>query len=77
MQTAAAGGDRVFDFLQEEELENESYKTKRLTNVRGEVEFEHVRFSYPDNPDKIIIKDFFGACGTWTESGYRRTYWRR
>ena len=58
MQTAAAGGDRVFDFLQEEELENESYKTKRLTNVRGEVEFEHVRFSYPDNPDKIIIKDF-------------------
>ena len=26
--------------------------------MRGEVEFEHVRFSYPDNPDKIIIKDF-------------------
>lgn len=58
MQTAAAGGDRVFDFLQEEELEDESHKTMTLTNVRGEVEFEHVRFSYPDNPDKIIIKDF-------------------
>ncbi len=58
MQTAAAGGDRVFDFLQEEELEDESHKTAKLTNVRGEVEFDHVRFSYPDNPDKIIIKDF-------------------
>ena len=58
MQTAAAGGDRVVDFLQEEELEDESHKTAKLTNVRGEVEFDHVRFSYPDNPDKIIIKDF-------------------
>lgn len=58
MQTAAAGGDRVFDFLQEEELEDESHKTAKLTNVKGEVEFDHVRFSYPDNPDKIIIKDF-------------------
>ena len=58
MQTAAAAGDRVFDFLQEEELPEESYKTKRLTEVKGEVEFDHVRFSYPDNPGKIIIKDF-------------------
>ena len=28
------------------------------TAMRGEVDFEHVRFSYPDSPDKIIIKDF-------------------
>ena len=26
--------------------------------MQGEVEFEHVRFSYPNHPDKIIIKDF-------------------
>ena len=26
--------------------------------MRGEVDFEHIRFSYPDSPDKIIIKDF-------------------
>ena len=26
--------------------------------MRGAVEFDHVRFSYPDSPDKIIIKDF-------------------
>ncbi len=60
MQTAAAAGDRIFDFLQEEELSDESFKTEKLNvnDVRGEVEFEHVRFSYPDHPDKIIIKDF-------------------
>ena len=58
MQTAAVAGDRVFDFLQEEELPDESHKTQRLTDVEGEVEFDHVRFSYPDHPDKIIIKDF-------------------
>ena len=29
-----------------------------LSPVQGEVEFEHVRFSYPNHPDKIIIKDF-------------------
>lgn len=58
MQTAAAAGDHIFDFLHEEELSDESGKHARLDNVRGEVEFEHVRFSYPDNPSKIIIKDF-------------------
>ena len=58
MQTAAAAGDRVFDFLAEEEMPDESHKTERLTDVRGEVEFDHVRFAYPDHPDKIIIKDF-------------------
>ena len=31
MQTAAAAGDRIFDFLQEEELSDESYKTEKLT----------------------------------------------
>lgn len=58
MQTAAAAGDHIFDFLQEEELPEEIGKKDGLSVVRGEVEFEHVRFSYPDNPDKIIIKDF-------------------
>lgn len=58
MQTAAAAGDRVFDFLQEEELSEEQDKKDALADVQGEVEFEHVRFSYPDNPDKVIIKDF-------------------
>ena len=58
MQTAAAAGDHIFDFLQEEELPDETGKLTAPDQVRGEVEFDHVRFSYPDNPDKIIIKDF-------------------
>ena len=58
MQTAAAAGDRVFDFLQEEELSDESGKREGLETVRGEVEFDHVRFAYPSNLDKVIIKDF-------------------
>ena len=58
MQTAAAAGDHIFDFLQAEELPDETGKREAPSQVRGEVEFEHVRFSYPDNPDKIIIKDF-------------------
>ena len=58
MQTAAAAGDHIFDFLHEEELSDETGKRTALADVRGEVEFDHVRFSYPNNPDKIIIKDF-------------------
>ena len=58
MQSAAAAGNRVFDFLQEKELSDESDKQDAPTAVRGEVEFDHVRFSYPSDPDKIIIKDF-------------------
>ena len=58
MQTEAAAGDHIFDFLHEEELSDETGKRTALTDVRGEVEFDHVRFSYPNDPDKIIIKDF-------------------
>ncbi len=58
MQTAAAAGDHIFDFLHEEELSDETGKRTALTDVRGEVELDHVRFSYPNDPDKIIIKDF-------------------
>ena len=58
MQTASASAHRIFDFLESEELEDESAKTARLSEVQGQVSFEHVRFSYPDTPDKVIIKDF-------------------
>ena len=58
MQTAAAAGDHIFDFLHEEELPDEAGKRAAPSPVRGEVQFDHVRFSYPDNPEKIIIKDF-------------------
>ena len=58
MQTASASAHRIFDFLGSEELSDESGKTQELTQVKGAVSFDHVRFSYPDSPDKIIIKDF-------------------
>lgn len=58
LQTASASAHRIFDFLESEELPDESRKTAELKTVKGEVEFNHVRFSYADAPDKIIIKDF-------------------
>ena len=58
LQTASASAHRIFDFLESEEMEDESSKSAVVTDVRGEVEFSHVRFSYPDSPDKVIIKDF-------------------
>lgn len=58
LQTASASAHRVFDFLESEELSDESDKVAELDNVKGAVEFDHVRFGYPDTPDKIVIKDF-------------------
>ena len=58
LQTASASAHRIFDFLETEELPDESEKTAKLTRVRGAVRFNHVRFSYPNNPDKPIIRDF-------------------
>ncbi len=46
----------MFEFLDEEELINEDQKQKQLYNVKGDVEFKHVKFGY--TPDKTIIHDF-------------------
>lgn len=58
LQTASASAHRIFDFLESEELEDESDKTAVLDSPRGDVTFENVRFAYPDTPDKVIIKNF-------------------
>ena len=58
LQTASASANRVFEFLESEELDDEDGKQTQLPNVRGAVTFDHVRFSYPDTPDKIVIRDF-------------------
>lgn len=56
MQSTAAASERVFEFLDEIELEDESYKTEILTSSKGDVEFKNVKFGY--TPEKIIINDF-------------------
>jgi ATP-binding cassette subfamily B protein len=56
LQSTAAASERVFAFLAEAELEDESSKTATVSTVRGEVEFDHVQFGYTS--DKMIIHDF-------------------
>ena len=57
LQSAAAAGERVFAFLEAEEMSDESNKTEKLDKAEGYVDFEHVKFGYEDT-DKIIIHDF-------------------
>jgi len=57
LQSAAAAGERVFEFLEHEEMQDESDKTASITEATGEVEFRNVRFGYEDS-DQIVIKDF-------------------
>ena len=56
LQSGAAAGERVFEFLEAEEMADESGKTVHLEQVSGTGEFDHVKFGY--NDDKIIIHDF-------------------
>ncbi len=56
LQTTAAASGRVFDLLENEELSDETHLSKKVEQVKGNIEFKHVKFGY--NPHKIIIKDF-------------------
>ncbi|HEX3078605.1 MAG TPA: ABC transporter ATP-binding protein [Lachnospiraceae bacterium] len=56
LQRTAAASERVFEFLDETELENESEKKSSLNDVKGEVEFKNVRFGY--TPEKPVINNF-------------------
>nr|WP_314495623.1 ABC transporter ATP-binding protein [uncultured Peptostreptococcus sp.] len=55
LQSTAAAADRIFEFLDEEEIDL-SDKLPLEGPVRGNINFDHVRFGY--NSDNIIIKDF-------------------
>jgi len=54
MQSAAAAGERVFDFLEAEDMEDETEKTRRLSSLSGKVEFDNVRFAYEDMGEPVI-----------------------
>ncbi len=58
LQMSGASASRVFSFLDEEELDDETNKLSYLTkdSVKGKVEFKNVRFGY--NEDQIIIPNF-------------------
>ncbi|MDD3397089.1 MAG: ABC transporter ATP-binding protein [Clostridia bacterium] len=59
LQSTAAASERVFEFLCEEEQEDESLKTVKIETIAGKVEFDNVSFGYSD--DKTVINNF-SAC---------------
>lgn len=56
LQSTAAAAERVFEFLNEKEEDENIENPVRPESIKGEVSFEHVQFGY--KPDKIIIHDF-------------------
>ena len=56
LQSASAAMGRVFEFLAEADMEDDSHKLQQLTSVKGHVQFKDIFFGY--NPDKTIIHDF-------------------
>ena len=56
LQSTAAASERVFEFLAEQELEDEGNKTVKVEHIKGDVEFKNVTFGY--DKDHLIIKDF-------------------
>lgn len=54
LQSAAAAGERVFGMLEEDEMADESQKTERIDNVKGQVAFKNVYFSYEKDAEPVI-----------------------
>ena len=61
LQSAAAAGERVFEFLEAEEMEDESGKRHMEEKAQGFVEFRNVKFGYEDS-DRIIIHNFSASA---------------
>lgn len=58
LQTTAAASERVFEFLEEPEMDKQENIKKALKrkDAKGNIIFDHIKFSYYD--DKTVIKDF-------------------
>lgn len=58
LQTTAAASERVFEFLEEPEMDNQENISKilNLKDAKGNIVFDHIKFSYDD--EKTVIKDF-------------------
>lgn len=61
LQSAAAASERVFEFLDAEEMADESEKALIPEKSKGYIEFDHVRFGYEDS-DKTVIHDFSASA---------------
>ncbi|AIQ60056.1 ABC transporter ATP-binding protein [Paenibacillus borealis] len=57
LQSASAAGGRVFEFLEEAEMEDESRKENTLATAVGKVKFDQVKFAY-ENSENLVIKNF-------------------
>ncbi|KTD84944.1 ABC transporter ATP-binding protein [Paenibacillus etheri] len=57
LQAASAAGSRVFEFLEAEEMEDESHKENTLPTAKGKVKFDQVQFAY-ETSEKLIINNF-------------------
>lgn len=69
LQSTAAASERVFEFIDEEEMKDESHITKVLKkeNAKGKIEFDNVTFKY-DNNDKPTINNFTAIAKPRTKS---------
>ena len=56
LQSTAAASERVFEFLEAEEEDQTVPNPVDITNLKGNVQFEHVKFGF--NPEQIIVKNF-------------------
>ena len=56
LQSTAAASERVFEFLESDEMPDESNFATHLDTVRGDIEFKDVYFGY--TAEKTVIKGF-------------------
>ncbi len=56
LQAMIAAAERIFEFLEEEEEPTTINGIKDTSDLKGKIEFDHVKFGY--NEDKIVINDF-------------------
>ena len=56
LQSMVAAAERVFEFLEQGEEKDSKEDPVDIDNLKGNIEFDHVKFGYTD--DRIIIKDF-------------------
>lgn len=82
-QSTAAASERVFEFVDEEEMLDESHITKKLNKekVKGKIEFENVVFKYDGN-DNPTINNFSAVaeprtknCNCWTNRCSEKQQW--